>query len=29
MDLEKWIPYLWIPPLSLVLLLALLAYCAR
>ncbi|HEY7699797.1 MAG TPA: hypothetical protein VIE88_15350 [Vicinamibacteria bacterium] len=27
--LRKWIPFLWIPPVALVLLLALAAYCAR
>jgi hypothetical protein len=29
MDLEKWLPYLWIPPLALILLLAAIAYFAR
>ena len=28
-ELRKWIPFLWIPPAALVLLLAGLAYCAR
>lgn len=29
MKLEKWLPYLWIPPLALILLLAAIAYFAR
>jgi hypothetical protein len=27
--LRKWMPLLWIPPLALILLLAVMAYCAR
>lgn len=27
--LRKWLPFLWIPPVAMVLLLAGLAYCAR
>ena len=27
--LRKWIPYLWIPPVSLILVMGFLAYCAR
>ena len=27
--LLKWMPYLWIPPVALILLLAALAYCGR